>query len=183
MIKSILKVIIPLVSFFAITEAYAQDIRYVYCTAEFDSTRNTPNHLIRRDEKFIVFSPIFKVDLHSESVYASRADLAGEFLSTVYKDAKNGKSHPYLTTDHTGRLEGCTREYTTFESAKKSYDERYLVEKRRIYNLGNGKRCAYIATYKWAPKNLQVVYPTVTSPCSYSALAQICNGEDAPRYK
>ena len=34
MIKSILKVIIPLV-FFAITEAYAQDIRYVYCTAEF----------------------------------------------------------------------------------------------------------------------------------------------------
>jgi len=74
MIKSILKVIIPLVSFFAITEAYAQDIRYVYCTAEFDSTRNTPNHLIRRDEKFIVFSPIFKVDLHSESVYTSRAD-------------------------------------------------------------------------------------------------------------
>ena len=102
---------------------------------------------------------------------------------TVYKDAKNGKSHPYLTTDHTGRLEGCTREYTTFESAKKSYDEKYLVEKRRIYNLGNGKRCAYIATYKWAPKNLQVVYPTVTSPYSYNALAQICNGEDAPRYK
>lgn len=182
MIKLLPKLVFT-ISILGTTNLYAEDIRYIYCTAEFDSTRNTPNHLIRRDEKFIVFSPIFKVDIHDKSMYTSRTDLAGEFLSTVYKDAKNGKSHPYLTTNDTGRLEGCSTEHATFDSAKKSYDEQYLVEKRRTYNLGNGKRCAYIATYKWAPKNLQVVYPTVTSPYGYNALAQICNGEDAPRYK
>lgn len=184
MIKSILKVIIPLVSFFAITEAYAEDIRYIYCTAEFDSTKNTPNHLIKRDEKFIVFSPIFKVDIHDKAIYTSGVDLAGEFVSAIYKDGENNKSHPNLV-GKTGRLEGCSTKHTTFESAKKSYDEKYLVEKRRTYNLGNGKRCSQIATYEWTPKNLYAMYPIVTwiSPYGYKALAETCNGEDTPRYK
>ncbi len=111
MIKSILKVIIPLVSFFAITEAYAQDIRYVYCTAELIQQEYAESLKWKRLRNllfFLQYSRLISI-LSLCMPQEERSQPVSSYLLYI-KMQKMEKAHPYLTTDHTGRLEGCTRD-------------------------------------------------------------------------
>lgn len=165
------------------TTLYAKDIRYVYCKAEFaPATITTPNHKIDRDEQFILFSPIFKIDIHDKAKYSSTIDFVNQFISAVYSDAKKGKAHAYLYPTDAARAEGCNVENTNLDDAKKSYDRDYLKEWTFV-QPHSGKRCGYIGTYNWKPISFETVYPNKVSPYSSNAYAQSCKYDTPARYK
>ncbi len=174
-----------LVALFAIYGGviYAQDIRYVYCSAEFDSFTSTPTNKIPRDEKIIIYSPIFKIDIHDKKVFHSRYDFTSKFVSRIYKDAENNKAHPYVTKSQVARLEGCSVEHKNLDDAIKAYDTAYKKAKNLTYPGAPDKRCYMIGSYNMNFEGITSVYPSNKSPYNYNLYGQVCRGEEALRYK
>lgn len=181
MVKSIL---LFAVASLAYTTLHAEDIRYIYCKAEFSSASNSiPDDKIDRADQYVLFSPIFKIDVHDKATYNSRVDFVNQFISAVYDDAKKGKAHPYISQNHAARFEGCNLESSNLEDAKKLYDKDYVKE-RTYTQPHSGNRCSNIGTYNWKPTNLNPLYPNKVSTYSYNAYGQSCKfGSDTPRYK
>lgn len=179
MIKSILKVIIPLVSFFAITEAYAKDIRYVYCTAVFTSGDSNTAFSTSVKDTAVTYSPIFEVDIQKDKS-ASSVNFSNDFANTVLDDTSYGsygyiakRQSPYHTPQR-----GCAFEFKSLAEAKKRYDQTYMEQKKKGL-------CGSIGIHPWVPEGYQPLYPIrTTSIYPAKALTDTCayNHSETPAY-
>jgi len=173
MIKSLIKIIIPLASVLVINEAYAKDIRYVYCTTTLVGNGGANYQPVRQDQ-IVLFSPIFKVDVHNDDG-ASSVNFSGDFENSIFNDRKDSRTFASQQIKDVGlNQRGCNFESKSLEQAKNSFDRQYIEQKNLKPNFQ--QQCRYIATYSWIPKNYTALYPSKKPTSStYKALIQPCD--------
>lgn len=181
MIKSLVKMIIPLASMLVINEAYAKDIRYVYCATTLVGHGGANYQPVRQDQ-IVLFSPIFKVDVHNDDG-ASSVNFSGDFENTVLNDRNDNRTFAHRQLkDVSLNQRGCNFESKSLEAAKKSFDTQYLEQKN--LKLSFQDKCRYIAIYSWIPKNYVALYPSKTAITpTTKALIQSCQEDEPPVYK
>lgn len=180
--KSIYKAAFLLIIILTGGRAYAEDIRYAYCTSNFlvHDGGNSVNPV--RQDIIRLFSPIFMVDVHDKGV--SSLDFSSSFESTVLKDSANAKdTFAYDWVKNVGlHQKGCNFTAKTLQEAQKIYDKEYLEGKN--FKPQFQDRCKFVGVYAWTPEQYRPLYPNIIeAEAGYKALVQGCMVHKPVRYK